>query len=149
MLVDEGYRHTLRIWNNYFLIIDGSSGYANVTLHYFACLVYCWSTVVYFPLYCVQPSRMLRPGPPSSRGSIPGSCKGRHRFWDPPRLLSSALSGDLTPELMRPGREADHWPSSRASRPAQRLIHLSKWRIQGYCPAGIRTVRCIWQFISI
>jgi len=26
---------------------------------YFACLVYCWSTMVYFPLYYIQPSRVL------------------------------------------------------------------------------------------
>jgi hypothetical protein len=67
------------------------------TLHYTysTCLVYHWNTMVYFPLYCIQPSCMLRPELPSNRGSIPGSGKGRHRFWDPLRLLFSAYQGIL------------------------------------------------------
>jgi hypothetical protein len=36
------------------------------------------------------------------------------RLWGPLSLLSNGCRGDLSPGVKRPGRQADHWPSTSA-----------------------------------
>jgi hypothetical protein len=56
---------------------------------------------------------------PEDGGSIPGRGNGGSRpdrLWDSPQppTCIPRLSGTLTPEVRRPGREADHSPPSSA-----------------------------------
>jgi hypothetical protein len=42
------------------------------------------------------------------------SSRRPNRLWDPPILLSNGYLGVLPPEVKRPGREADHSPTTSA-----------------------------------
>jgi hypothetical protein len=55
-----------------------------------------------------------------------------HRLWGPPSLLSNGYRGDLSPEVKRSGREADHSPPINGEAKNTWIYtstpHTSSWR---------------------
>jgi hypothetical protein len=75
---------------------------------------------------------LLPAGRPSSRGSIPGRDKRLLLFSTISSLLHNGYGKDVSPEVKRQGREANHSPPSAAEvqncETTALLVHTYSWR---------------------